>query len=404
MRSGSVYRRCTSCGRRVQGRRTCEHCGGEWSWAYTVDVGPRGGTRQRISRSGYEHGERFTTKAEAVAEMNRVQREKKEGTYVERSNLTVAQWLDEWLPGRKGEIRPSTYDSYEYHARLHIKPRIGDVPLQALTLDRIRALYAELEEAGGKNGRPLARKSVHNAHIALHVALDAAVDRGYLKRNPADGAHSSSQSTVDLEQVWDSEELGRWLTYVRDCGERTYALWRLLAMTGMRRGEAIGLHWRHIDLEAGTVTIDGHRAKGGGRVARRGPKTSRGRRTIDIDPLTSAALRSWRKQQAAERLAAAHYEDTTLVFTLPDGRPLDPDGTSSRFRRLVKESGVRPIRPHDLRHTAATLLLRQGVSPHVVSRMLGHASVAFTLDVYSHVLPGQQADAVAKLAEAVDGP
>lgn len=397
MRSGSIYRRCRTCGRIVQGRHACENCGGQWSWAFTVDTAPPGASRRRRSGSG------FPTKAEALAALNAIQTDVAEGTLVTRARLTLGEWLDEWLPGRKGEIRPSTYDNYSYHARLHLKPQLGDIPLQALTFDRIKAAYAELRECGGKKGRPLARSSVHSAHITLHAALEAAVARGYLKRNRADGAHSVGQVTVDLEQVWDSDELAAWLTYVRDSGERTYALWRLMAMTGMRRGEALGLHWRHIDLDAGTVTIDGARSKGGGTVSRRAPKTPRGRRTIDIDPVTVAALRAWRKRQLEERMAAEQYEDTTLVFTLEDGRPLDPDGTSSRFRRLVKQSGVRPIRPHDLRHTHATLLLKAGVSPHVVSRRLGHASVAFTLDVYSHVLPGQQADAIARLSRAIDG-
>lgn len=398
MRSGSLYKKCGSCGRKVD-NRSCDNCEGKsWSWAFTIDVAPPGAPRKQRTRSG------FSTKGEAEDAMTAMKVDVDGGTFVERSKLTVGEWVDEWLAGKRAELRPSTRDSYEYHYRLHVKPRIGDVPLQALSLDRIKALYADLSENGRKGGGPLAAKTVHNAHIALHVALDDAVARGYLKRNPADGAHTYNQEpTVDLEQVWDSSELRTWLDHVRTSGERTFPLWRLMAMTGMRRGEAIGLHWRHVDLDAATVTIDGHRAKGGGEVKRRSPKTPRGRRTIDIDPVTVEALRAWRKSQMEERLAAEEYEETTLVFTLEDGSPLDPDGTSSRFRRLVKESGVRTIRPHDLRHTHATLLLKAGTSPHVVSRRLGHANVAFTLQTYSHVLPGQQADAVAKLAEALDG-
>jgi integrase len=180
-------------------------------------------------------------------------------------------------------------------------------------------------------------------------------------------------------------------------------LWRVAAMTGMRRGEVLGLRWVDLDLRDGTLSIVQARVRGADGVAPTSPKTERGRRLVDIDPTTAALLKRRRKQQIADKLEAGPgWIDSDLVFTRCDGAPLDPDVVSHKFNRIVKEAGLRRIRLHDLRHTQATLWLKAGVPTYVVSRRLGHASEAFTQEQYAHVLPGQQREAAIEFADLID--
>jgi hypothetical protein len=166
----------------------------------------------------------------------------------------------------------------------------------------------------------------------------------------------------------------------------------------------LGLRWDSVDLGACTITVQRTRVRVHDGVAEGPPKTNRGRRAIDLDDRTVDALVSWAALQIEERVAwGSAYQDGGWVFTWEDGRPLEPTGISSRFARRLKDAGVPKIRLHDLRDTHATLLLKEGVPPHVVSQRLGHSSIAFTLQVYAHVLPGQQSEAAERVAALVDG-
>lgn len=170
-----------------------------------------------------------------------------------------------------------------------------------------------------------------------------------------------------------------------------------------RRGELIGLRWSDIDLKAEAITFTRQRSRQGGQVMEGPTKTGRGRRTVNLDPVTIKTLEEWTAQQMTERLEwGTAYEDSGLGGLREDGLPLDPDGTSARWNRHVRASGIERITLHEARHTHATLLLKAGVPIHVVTQRLGHSSVAFTLTQYGHVLPGKQQDAAAKLAAMVD--
>lgn len=181
--------------------------------------------------------------------------------------------------------------------------------------------------------------------------------------------------------------------------DRLFPLWRLTAMSGMRRGEVLGLRWEDVDFKALTTTVNRQRSRGERGIVVTPPKTDRGRRTIDIDGETVSVLKEWKRKQLEERVALnGEWHETGLIFTKKNGSAFDPDVASQRFDRLVARAELPRVRFHDLRHTHATLLLLAGVPPHVVSMRLGHRSVAFTLQQYAHVLPLQQADAVARLA------
>jgi integrase len=209
-------------------------------------------------------------------------------------------------------------------------------------------------------------------------------------------------------RTWSAAELKVFLDGVAD--DRLAGAWWLLATTGMRRGEVLGLRWRDIDLETGVlqisqtlITTDVQR-KGMPGMAWGTPKTGKGRRRVALDPTTVAALRAHRSRQNQERLAfAGAYEDLDLVVCREDGHPLHPKSLSYYFGQWGKRFDLPRIRLHDLRHTHATLALRAGVHPRVVQERLGHANVSITLDTYSHVDIQMQADAAARVAALVTG-
>jgi integrase len=201
-------------------------------------------------------------------------------------------------------------------------------------------------------------------------------------------------------QIWTAEQLRQFLTHVRD--ERLYPLWLLASTTGMRRAEVLGLRWIDVDLDAQRLAVRQAYISVDGRPQFSEPKTRRSRRTIDLDARTIGALRDWRKQQAGEeRNWGTAWQRTGLVFTREDGAAIAPDSLSRQFVKLAAAAGLPPIRLHDLRHSHASLLLASGVNPKVASERLGHHSVALTLDVYSHVVPGMQSDAAARVSDLV---
>ena len=282
------------------------------------------------------------------------------------------------------------------------------MPLQRLSGDLFTALYAELLDHGRRDGKGLSRRSVRYLHAIARRALSDASRWGLTNGNVADRADPPRQDrNREAMHVWSAEQVRTFLAHVR--GDRLYGLWLLLVMTGARRGEACGLSWDDLDLDAARVAIRRNLASVRGRDQNRTafwsePKTSASRRSVALDGATAEALRTHRRRQLAERLAAGPaYRDLGLVFSREGGSELDPDWMSKRFERLAASAGLPRIRLHDLRHTHATLALQAGVHVKVVSERLGHATVGMTLDTYSHVIPAMQEDAAAKVAALILG-
>lgn len=398
MRQGRTFKRCTACGATVKERR-CGECGGDRvTWSFMVDVAPPGAPRRQRKKGG------FATKKAALAAMAELQAGLADGTHVEPSRRTVGQYLAGWLEAVKGEYRPGTLDAARLHVDTYITPRIGDVPLQALTPTRVKGLYAELAESGRVRGnRPLSRKTVHNIHRTLSRALNDAVDDRLIPRNPAAKAHKAPESPE--QSVWSVDQLRAFYAHVERVEDRLFALWRLAGAGGLRRGELAGLRWPDVDLDAAVVRTRVQRAKGGGGVSAGGLKGKRGR-SVDVDDVTVAALREHRRRQLAERMAwpGEWGNGDDLVFTHEDGSPLHPDSITKRCKRLVADAGLPWVKLHGLRHGHATAMLQAGVHLKVVQERLGHSSIAITGDVYSHVTPGMQADAAARVAALVDQP
>ena len=384
--------RCLSCGRRFwvekKPREVCPHCGGG-----LVEREER----RRATKGGYP------TARECAAAMSKVLNSLTEKTFVVPVHTTVREFLlTQWLPTIKGTVRPTTFASYTALCEQHIVPRLGALQLQKLSPGAINALYAHLLAEGrirGKGG-PLSASSVRRVHAVLHRACHDAVRWGYLTVSPVAAADPPKVSAEHPEKlpVWTAEQLAAFLTYVAD--DRLFALWRLYATTGMRRGEALGLAWEDLDMEGGAVTIRRSWIPVNGVAQFSEPKTKRGRRTIALDPVTLDALKVHAARQADEQAAwQESWSDSRFVFTREDGQPLHPWAVSQAFGRHAKVALLPHIPLHGLRHTYATLALAAGVNPKIVSARLGHATVALTLDIYSHVLPQADREAAERIAD-----
>jgi integrase len=198
--------------------------------------------------------------------------------------------------------------------------------------------------------------------------------------------------------TWDAAEMRTFLASVHD--DRNAPAYRLLATTGMRRGEALGLRWSDVDLDAPRVTINRSLSVVDSELVWSTPKTARSRRSVSLDPETVGSLREHRRRQLEERVAAGDaWDGADLVFCDQLGGPLHPDRFTRAFRSAARRAGVTQIRLHDLRHTWATLALQAGIHPKVVSERLGHATTGITLDIYSHVQPELDASAASTVAQ-----
>jgi integrase len=260
-----------------------------------------------------------------------------EGTYVEPSKKTLGAFLGEdWLPAVRATVEPGTFATYEGQVKAHLIPRLGAIPLQQLRAPRLNATYAELLERGRKDGRGgLSPRSVQYLHTILDMALAAAVEWNFIPRNPADAAKLPKQVKRQLK-TWTADELRRFLAHVRE--HRLYAAFLLLATTGMRRGEVLGLHWSDVDLDAGRLAITRTWIAPNGKQQEGTPKTKRSNRPISLDAGTVAALREHRERQQLEA-AFLSVDEFEVVFAREDGAHLDPHAFSELFQRQAEAAG-----------------------------------------------------------------
>jgi len=371
--------------------------GSTWTWYLDAPPDPVTARRRQASKGG------FRTKRECQDALNETLARLREGTFVPPSQRTLGSFLlEEWLPAvRPPRVRPSTWQSYRMNADTHIIPALGHLPLQRLTPAHLTAFYRSLLDHGRRDGGGLAAKTVRNIHGELHAALRDAARWGHIARNVAASADLPKGMAPEM-RVWSPAQLRAFLDHARQ--DRLYAAWLLFATTGMRRGEVAGLRWPDVDLEADRVSPRRLRVVVNYEVHVSEPKTAKGRRSLALDPATVAALRQHRARQAEERLAVGpRWQDSGLVFTWPDGRPVHPQRFSNWFEQLAQAAGLPRIRLHDVRHSYASAALAAGIPAKVVSERLGHASIAITMDTYSHVLPGLDAEAAGTVARLILG-
>jgi integrase len=382
------------------------------TWWFVVELAPKGDrSRRQVKRRG------FRTKAAAQAALDDLRVAARRGTFIPPARHTVTDFLvRDWLPTVRRRLAESTWESYERNIRHHVVPHIGSIQLQALDGGMLTKLYTDLLASGrvrGKQSKGLKPRTVRYVHTIVHAALDDAVRWRRVPLNAADQATAPSAKAAKPPEmkVWSGPELAAFPELCQ--GDRYYYPWVFLATTGCRRGEALGLRWSDLDLDAGTASIRQQvvpltKANGRGREGRIVDGTKGGdARVIELDTRTIAVLRDWRKEQAHEQLRAETYEDHGLIFPRSDGKPFHPEVFSKTFDRRVRQEAfgdLPTIRLHDLRHTWATLALKAGVDVKVVSERLGHSSPVIAWTIYQHVVKGMQTDAAERVAAAIFGP
>lgn len=384
----------------VAKRRWKTKSGTKIGWYVVIDIGrDLDGKRRQKWHGG------FTTRAEAEAARVALVAELEAGSYTEPTAVTLDEWVSGgWWALIKDRVKPSTAASYEANLRHHVLPTLGRIRLTSLRAEHLNRLYADLLRDGridGKGG--LGPHTVRNVHVIVSLILRDAVGAGLVGRNVAELAAPPprrSPRTAPM-RFWQPHELRVFLAGVK--GVHLEAAWHLAALTGMRRGEIAALRWDDVDYENQRLYVRQSRGRIGTEMVISTPKSGRGR-LIDLDTDTTRRFAEHQKRQnvAAKRLQLMNPD--RFVFLTPNFAPVRPDYLSERFLRISAHLGLPRIRFHDLRHTYATIALAAGVPIHVVSERLGHTNTSVTLNVYSHVMPGMQADAAQAIADHVTGP
>ena len=354
-----------------------------------VDIGrDESGKRQQITRT-------FDKLKEARAELSRIRHETDQGTYVKPSEITVNEYLDEYLVGATRGRRESTKVSYRDAFR-PVRERLGTRALQSVSKADIENLVDWMltsgRRRGGKAGTGLGPRSVRLTLGRLKAAFEMAVDEGRLVRNVVKLVTPPDYAPGE-RATWSRTEVRRFLRVATK--DRFHAAWRL-SLYGLRRGEVLGLRWSDIDLRAMTLTVSQARVLVDYKVRIEPPKSSNGKRTLPLDDELVSALTELRKRQAKESATAGHAYRVGLedldwytagdeyVVTDELGIPLHPEAYSDEFTRLLKRAGLPKIRLHDSRHTTLSLMEKAGVPISIVSKWAGHYDAAFTMRTYVH--------------------
>jgi integrase len=364
-------------------------------WAIILDLNDSAGPRRRKWHSFKG------TKREAQKECARLIHEMNVGTYIQPSKATLAAYLEIWLADIKSRITPKTHLRYSELARKNIVPLLGQTLLKDLQPAAISQAYARLLESGHRKGGGLSAGTVRHVHRLLKQALAQAVRWGgdwAISRNPCDAVRPPKAAQAKM-RVYDVAQTVELIDAIRR--SRLFVAVLLGVCCGLRRGEIAALRWGQVDLNAGSLSIVQSAEQTGTTVRYKEPKTGRAR-TVALSAIMVEELRAHRLRQSEELLRLGiRVTDENFVCAREDGLPLQPQTLTHEWKRLVAKTGLPRIRFHDLRHSHATAMLATGVHPKIASERLGHSKVGITLDLYSHVLPRMQEDAVAKVDAAM---
>jgi len=350
------------------------------------------------------------TRTQAQQKLTNLLGKRDRSELAEPTKMTVAEWLDRWVSwlGDSGQRKPGTISRYTGIVNQHFKPHLGRIPLQALNPAHLQDYYHDVDVSPGV-------KALH--HTLLHFALRWAVQMGFLTSNPADRVPDRPRKPKHNDEVpkaLSAEEARRLLAAAREQGLQVETLLTLALETGMRLGELLGLAWREVDLDKGVLRVSCTLKNAKPPPLFGTPKNGKAR-TVRITPETARLLRRHRAAQAELKLANRDvYRDWDLVFAKGPGEVFHPrhrlgdamplrQARKQYLRPAIAKAGVKSVNFHGLRHTAATLMLQAGVSPHVVQRILGHQSLAMTMNIYAHVLPDMEEDACRKMGGLLRG-
>lgn len=359
-----------------------------WEARYTEGIDP--GTGKQIQRSITGK-----TQKEVSQKLKAVTTSIDDGTYTAPNKMTVGQWLDIWTAEYLGAVKPRTVDHYKGVVRSRINPGLGAIKLDALTPHTIQSYYNGLSKEG------LAPKTVKNTHGILHKALQQAVSNGYLKTNPADSCILPRPVRRELKPL-DEDLISAFLKAIQ--GHKFEDLFTVTLFTGMREGEALGLLWDCVDLTKGTITIDKQLQliRGSKGQYQMVPTKNSKSRTISLAPFVIKVLRKIKAKQLENRLRYGEcWVNSGFVFTDDLGKHLSASSVYKAFKRVVEEIGSPETRFHDLRHSYAVAAIKSGDDIKTVQENLGHATAAFTLDVYGHVTEKMKQESAARMEQFI---
>jgi integrase len=335
------------------------------------------------------------TRKLAAEKLTKAMADRDGGFVFDDKNLTLSDFLDLWLSDCvKDTVRAGTFERYKGIVNTHISPALGRLRLKALTPAHVQGFYRGRLDSG------LSPATVQKIHVVLHKALSQAVKWSLVPRNVTEAVSAPRPVPKEMRPLSAKEARG---LLEAAAGDSLEALWVLAVHTGMRQGELLALKWTDVDLEAGKVSVRRTLTRERGHYSLGEPKTKRSRRTVKLTGAATDTLKGHLSRQMADidRLGDL-YKDQGLVFATGSGAPLNPSNVRNRnLRRLLRKAELPAIRFHDLRHTCATLLLSRNVHPKIVQEMLGHSTVAITLDTYSHVLPGMGDQAASAMEDAL---
>lgn len=355
-------------------------------WAIVVDIGyDENGKRKQKWFSGYN------TKKEAEKDLANIINKVENGQLSDTKNMCVKEYLEHWLEEyAKNNVSHTTFEKYQYSVKKAI-PYIGHLKLTNLKPLHIQKLFNDLSKTG------LSSSSCAAYYRALNTALNMAVKWQIISNNPCSSINSPKENNKKMN-VLTQNEVNYLLGQIKD--RPIYPVVLLAVSCGLRRGEILGLQWANIDFINSTLYIENNLTQSSSKIELGETKTSTGKRAVALPNSVLKELKEIRKQQKENKLMLGQdYEDNDYVCTWPDGKIFRPDYITKAFPKLLKEFDLPQVRFHDLRHTHATLLLRQGIHPKVVQERLGHSNISITLDTYSHILPDMQKEA----ADKIDG-
>jgi len=360
---------------------------GSYTIVLNLGIDPQGRRKQQwLSVKG--------TKKEAERRLSELLHQLDTGTFMKPGKTTLAEYLERWLKDyAKPNLSPRGFERYASIIRKHIIPDMGSITLTQLRSEHLQKLYAAKLNSG------LSALTVRYIHVVIHKALQTAIKWGLVSRNVADGVDVPRARRSEM-QTWNEGDITLFLEAAKTTPY--YALFYTALYTGMRRSELLGLKWNDVDLILGEVSVTRslHHLRDGSYIFTE-PKSAKSRRTIALPPSAILTLREHHEKQKLERvMLGIPLTDDDLVFSQFDGKPLRPNTITRAWTMLAARCGVKVIRLHDARHTHASLMLKQGIHPKIVQERLGHATIAITLDTYSHVAPGLQEAAAKRFDEA----
>jgi integrase len=353
----------------------------------TIYKRPNGKWRAQVSIHGRRLSHTAKTKKEGLAWIRETRNQIDKGLTFKGADTLLEEFLVDWLKTVSSSRSKGTYTLYSWNVKKRITPYIGNIKLMSLKPDRVQSFYHHLQAEGFSN------HAVHVAHKTLRVALNHAINLGLITRNPCSGTTPPKPEQTEMK-FYDDNQVRKLLDTAKAIGDRFFPLYYLAIHTGMRQAELIGLKWEDVDWERSTIHVKRQvRHFTGDSYIFTKPKSKSGTRTIILGKQALDLLGNHKNAQQKKVSVSNHWENLNLIFPSNVGTPVTASNIRRAYKKLLTASGLPKIRFHDLRHTAASLMLNHGIPVLIASKRLGHSKPSVTIDIYGHLMPSKQEEA-----------